>query len=481
MKIRPEIIVCIFLLIFLACKDITSKNSDFKSGNNKPNIILILTDDQGYGDVGFNGSKDILTPNIDKIAEQGVVFSDGYVSHPYCSPSRAGLMTGRYQQRFGHEHNVPFAPQDSTMGTPKNEVFLSKKLKEAGYSTCAIGKWHLGDHPSFLPPKRGFDHWFGFSGGNMNYWGYPYSKNKTMHVQRNAKNVGHEELTYLTDDFTNEALSFIERQKDAPFFMYLSYNAPHSPDHTTQQYLEKAKHIENGTRSVYAAMIAGVDQGIGKIDSLLTRLKIRENTLIIFLSDNGGRLDAANNGKFRGHKGMLFEGGIRVPFTMSWPAKLPQNTRYNQPVTSLDIFSTCLAAANLKLNDSLRLDGKNLLPFLKNNQTEAPHKALFWRVANGGEYAVRKGNYKLIKSAYKNKKMLFDLTEDEMETRDISSLKPELFNDLEKLYTNWSKDLAEPLWTDPHIQNVKKEEQNVQNIRFKSLSKKEKENYEFNH
>jgi len=481
MKIRPEIIVCIFLLIFLACKDITSKNSDFKSGNNKPNIILILTDDQGYGDLGFNGSKDILTPNIDKIAEQGVVFSDGYVSHPYCSPSRAGLMTGRYQQRFGHEHNVPFAPQDSTMGTPKNEVFLSKKLKEAGYITCAIGKWHLGDHPSFLPPKRGFDHWFGFSGGNMNYWGYPYSKNKTMHVQRNAKNVGHEELTYLTDDFTNEALSFIERQKDAPFFMYLSYNAPHSPDHTTQQYLEKANHIENGTRSVYAAMIAGVDQGIGKIDSLLTRLRIRENTLIIFLSDNGGRLDAANNGKFRGHKGMLFEGGIRVPFTMSWPAKLPQNTRYNQPVTSLDIFSTCLAAANLKLNDSIRLDGKNLLPFLKNNLTEAPHKALFWRVANGEEYAVRKGNYKLIKSAYKNKKMLFDLTEDEMETRDISSLKPELFDDLEKLYTNWSKDLAEPLWTDPHIQNVKKEEQDVQNIRFKSLSKKEKENYEFNH
>jgi len=367
------------------------------------------------------------------------------------------------------------------MGTPKNEVFLSKKLKEVGYSTCAIGKWHLGDHPSFLPPKRGFDHWFGFSGGHMNYWGYPYSKNKTMHVQRNGKNVDPKKLTYLTDDFTNEALSFIKQQKDTPFFMYLSYNAPHSPDHATKQYLEKADHIENGIRSVYAAMIAGVDQGVGRIDSLLTRLGIRENTLIIFLSDNGGRLDAANNGKFRGHKGMLFEGGIRVPFTMSWPAKLPQNTRYNQPVTSLDIFSTCLAAANLKLNDSLRLDGKNLLPFLKNNLTEAPHKALFWRVANGEEYAIRKGNYKLIKSAYKNKTMLFDLSEDEMETRDISSLKPEIFNDLKKLYTNWSKDLAEPLWTDPHIQNVKKEEQDVQNIRFKSLSKKEKENYEFNH
>lgn len=481
MKNSPEIIVCIVLLISLACKDKTSKNTDFKSGNDKPNIILILTDDQGYGDVGFNGSKDILTPNIDKIAKQGIVFSDGYVSHPYCSPSRAGLMTGRYQQRFGHEHNVPFAPLDSTMGTPKNEVFLSKKLKEAGYRTCAIGKWHLGNHPSFLPPKRGFDHWFGFSGGNMNYWGYPSGKNKTMHVQRNGKNVDHKKLTYLTDDFTNEALSFIKQQKDTPFFMYLSYNAPHSPDHTTQQYLEKANHIENGTRSVYAAMIAGVDQGVGKIDFLLTRLGIRENTLIIFLSDNGGRLDAANNGQFRGHKGMLFEGGIRVPFTMSWPAKLSKNTTYKQPVTSLDIFTTCLAAANLKLNDSISLDGKNLLPFLKNNLTVAPHKALYWRVASGEEYAVRKGNYKLIKSAYKNKTMLFDLSKDEMETYDISSIKPEIFNELETLYTNWNVNLAEPRWSDSHIQNVKKEEQGVQNIRFKSLSKKEKENYEFNH
>ena len=481
MKNRLGIIVFIALLTFLACKGKTSKNSDFKNGNDKPNIILILTDDQGYADVGFNGSKDILTPHIDKIAEDGIIFSDGYVSHPYCSPSRAGLMTGRYQQRFGHEHNVLFSPQDSTMGTPNNEVFLSNKMKEAGYKTCAIGKWHLGDHPNFLPPQRGFDHWFGFSGGHMNYWGYPYSKNKTMHIQRNGKNVDHNGLTYLTDDFTNEALSFIKQQKDTPFFMYLSYNAPHSPDHATKQYLEKADHIENGIRSVYAAMIAGVDEGVGRIDSLLTRLGIRENTLIIFLSDNGGRLDAANNGQFRGHKGMLFEGGIRVPFTMSWPAKLPQNTTYNQPVISLDIFSTCLAAANLKLNDSLRLDGKNLLPFLKNNLTEAPHKALFWRVANGEEYAIRKGNYKLIKSAYKNKTMLFDLSKDEMETHDISSLKPELFNELEKLYTNWNRDLAEPRWTDPHILNVRKEEQDVQNIRFKSLSKKEKENYEFNH
>ena len=474
MKFRFKVTVFFILLANLACKNNTSNNIELKNVNNKPNVIIILTDDQGYADVGFNGSKDILTPHIDEIAKKGIVFSNGYVSHPYCSPSRAGLMTGRYQQRFGHEHNVPFAPQDSTMGTPKDEIFLSDKMKEAGYKTCAIGKWHLGDHPSFLPPQRGFDHWFGFSGGSMNYWGYPFGKNKTMHVQKNDKNVDHTDLTYLTDDFTNEALSFIEQHKDNPFFMYLSYNSPHSPDHATIEYLKKSKHIENGLRSVYAAMIAGVDEGVGKIDSLLTSLEIRENTLIIFLSDNGGRLDAANNGQFRGHKGMLFEGGIRVPFALSWPAQLPQNTTYSQPVTSLDIFSTCLAAANLKTYDNQHLDGKNLLPFLKNKSNDTPHEELFWRVANGEEFAVRKGNFKLIKSAYKNKIMLFDLSKDEMETNDISLENPKIYKELELLYKNWNKDLAVPGWIDPHMQNVRKEEQNVQNIRNNSLSKKER-------
>ena len=472
-----KINVLFVTMTFLACKVKDAKNIDFINNSKKPNIIIILTDDQGYSDVGFNGSKDILTPHLDEIAKKGVIFSNGYVTHPYCSPSRAGLMTGRYQQRFGHEHNVPFTPQDSTMGTPKNKIFLSNVLKDAGYKTCAIGKWHLGDHPNFLPPQRGFDHWFGFSGGSMNYWGYPYEKNKTMHVQRNGKNINHNDLNYLTDDFTNEALSFIEHNHDNPFFMYLSYNAPHSPDHTTKQYLKKSEHIENGIRSVYAAMIAGVDEGVGKINSLLTNLGLRENTLIIFLSDNGGRLDAANNGQFRGHKGMLFEGGIRVPFTMSWPAKLPKNITYTQPISSLDIFSTSLAAADIKVNKNLQLDGKNLIPYLKNKVKTPPHEILFWRVANGEEYAVRKGNFKLIKSAYKKNTMLFDLSNDEMETKDISLENPKIYKKLKSLYNKWDKDLALPKWTDSHLQNVKKEEQNVQNIRHNSLSKKETENF----
>ena len=466
-----------FFLV-VAC---TTSQSDQKnvtpSSNKQPNIILVLTDDQGFKDVGFNGSEDILTPNIDNIAKQGIVFTNGYVSHPYCSPSRAGIMTGRYQQRFGHEHNVPFAPEDDTMGTPINEVFLSHKMKEAGYNTYAIGKWHLGDHPSFLPHHRGFDKWFGFSGGHMNFWGLPQNNNR-MYVQRNDTKIPASALTYLTDDFTQEALSNIKNNGDKPFFMYLSYNAPHSPDHATIEYLNKTAHIEFGKRSVYGAMIAGIDSGVGKIDALLTKMGIRDNTMIIFLSDNGGRLDAANNNPYRGHKGMLFEGGIRVPFALSWPAKLPKGKTYSEPIISLDLFATCIAAAGLESNASDALDGINLLPFLSAANGQNTERPLFWRVANGEEYAIRKGNFKLIKSAYKNKTMLFDLEQDEMEVNDIATKHPAIVAQLLKLYENWNSELESPLWIDPHLKNVKKEEANTKHIRKKSLSKKEQQYYD---
>lgn len=445
--------------------------------NKPPNIIIVLTDDQGFKDVGFNGSQDILTPNIDKLAKQGIVFSNGYVSHPYCSPSRAGIMTGRYQQRFGHEHNVPFDPEDSTMGTPLTEIFLSQKMKAAGYNTYAIGKWHLGNHSSLLPHNRGFDKWFGFSGGNMNYWGFPQKENR-MHIQRDDTKIRPDELTYLTDDFTNEAISNIKNNGNSPFFMFLSYNAPHSPDHATIEHLNKTAHIEFGKRSVYGAMIAGIDSGVGKIDALLTKKGIRDNTMIIFLSDNGGRLDAANNNPYRGHKGMLFEGGIRVPFALSWPAKLPKGITYSAPIISLDLFATCIAAAGLESNASDKLDGINLLPFLSAASNQGNERTLYWRVAGGEEYAIRKGNFKLIKSAYKDKTMLFDLEQDHQEIHDISAENPEIVDEMITLYQSWNAGLAIPRWTDPHMDNVKKEEANTRNYRRKSLSKKEQPQYE---
>lgn len=474
---RFSVVFFLQTLLFLCGCSKYEKTKATTTSIQKPNIILILTDDQGFKDVGFNGSEDLLTPHLDKLAKDGVVFSNGYVSHPYCSPSRAGIMTGRYQQRFGHEHNVPFVPEDPTKGTPLDEVFISSKLKTAGYNTYAIGKWHLGNHPTFLPHNRGFDKWFGFSGGNMNYWGFP-QKNGRMHIQRNNTLIKPNSLKYLTDDFTNEALNNIKQNGQKPFFMFLSYNAPHSPDHTTIEYLEKTAHIEFGKRSVYGAMIAGIDEGVGKIDLLLTEMGIRENTMIIFLSDNGGRLDAANNGPLRGHKGMLFEGGIRVPFVISWPERLPMGKHYEQPVISLDLFATCMAAAGIIPNQSDQLDGINLLPFLESTKTQDKDRVLYWRVANGKEYAIRKGKYKLIQSAYKNKLMLFDLEKNSTEIEDISLENPKIVAQLLSLYNNWNSTLATPSWTDPHMENVKKEEANTRELRKKSLHKEEQKHYE---
>ncbi|MEM9260942.1 MAG: sulfatase-like hydrolase/transferase, partial [Bacteroidota bacterium] len=227
-----------------------------------PNIIVVLTDDQGWADVGFNGATDIPTPNLDRLAANGVIFKNGYVSHPYCSPSRAGLLTGRFQARFGHDCNMPYNQEnDASIGTPLSETMIPEALKEQGYRSAAIGKWHVGDHPDLHPPAQGFDHWFGFVGGNTNYWGIP--ENELKKIVRNDQEVERAEISYLTDDFTEEAIDFIgQGKKDEPFFIYLAYNAPHAPDHATAKYLERTKHIEYAGRSVYAAMVNAVDEGV---------------------------------------------------------------------------------------------------------------------------------------------------------------------------------------------------------------------------
>jgi len=448
------------LLAFLLCREAAAQAS-------KPNIILIVTDDQGWSDVGFNGAKDIQTPHLDRIAGEGIVFSQAYVSHPYCSPSRAGLLTGRYQARFGHDCNPPYQEDDASVGTPLSETMLSEVLKNNGYRTCAIGKWHLGDHASLLPPQRGFDHWFGFSSGGMNYWGSPQGKHKTIY--RNDEPVFQAELSYLTDDFTEEAVKYIADHKDAPFFMYLAYNAPHAPDQVTEKYLEKTKHIEYGGRSVYAAMVAAVDAGIGRIDSTLQALEIKENTIIVFLSDNGGRAEHANNMPYRGHKGMLFEGGIRVPFFMSWPRGIQKPAVYDQAIISLDLFPTLLAASKTKPHKELALDGVNLLPFLNNSGKELPHDILFWRSVGGFEYAVRQGEYKLYMSRYKDRTLLYNLDVDPFEHEDIASQHPQLVEELKNKYEAWNSEMIHPQWLDPHPENVKKEAQRWRQIRAKAL------------
>ncbi len=453
---------------FLFISDLPRSQPNAKvSEVRKPNIILILTDDQGWADVGFNGCKDIPTPNLDRIARQGVVFKQGYVSHPYCSPSRAGLLTGRYQARFGHDCNLPYeGNNDETIGTPSEEVMIPEALKPLGYRSAVIGKWHVGDHPDVQPLAQGFDHWFGFVGGNMNFWGIPKNERKTIY--RNDEKVAVEELSYLTDDFTEEAIDFISRDTDQPFFVYLAYNAPHSPDHATEKYLQRTKHIEYGGRSVYGAMVNAIDEGVGRIDSTLRAIGKKENTIIVFLSDNGGRTEHADNRPYRGHKGMLFEGGIRVPFFMTWPEGLPSSTTYHKPVISLDLFPTFLEAAGEQINSDSNLNGVSLLPYVKGEETAEPHDYLYWRSVGGFEYAVRDRRYKFYKSAYKEKDLLFDLDKDQEERFDISEQHRHIVQRLKQAYQLWDKDNLNPAWVDPHPENVVKEEERWREVRTKS-------------
>ena len=427
----------------------------------RPNLVIILADDLGWSDVGFNGCREIPTPHLDALAQSGVMFSSGYASHPYCSPSRAGLLTGRYQQRFGHECNPGALTDGPDEGLPLNEVLLSEVLRESGYRTGIVGKWHLGDAAKFWPTNRGFDEWFGFSGGGLSYWGDLGKRPPLRGVVRNGQPVPRSELTHLTDDFSREAVAFIERNQDRPFFLYLAYNAPHAPDHVTREHLKMTEHIEYGGRAVYGAMVAGMDRGIGQVLETLESLQLRRNTLIVFFSDNGGRGEHAVNFPFRGHKGMLFEGGIRVPFCMAWPEKLPAGKRYDHAITALDLFPTLLAAAGVDAPAGLELDGVNLLPYLDGRRASVPHETLFWRYAVESDaygHAVRHGDFKLVFSRYKERNLLFDLARDPYEQQDLAAEKPEKVEQLTRLYETWSESMVTPHWLDPHGPNVRKEE-----------------------
>lgn len=432
----------------------------------RPNVLIILSDDQGWADVGFNGGTDIPTPNLDALAADGVAFSQGYASHPYCSPSRAGLLSGRYQQRFGHENNIPYNSATEEDGLPLSEELLSETLKKSGYRTAAIGKWHLGDAPRFWPNKRGFDDWFGFYGGGLDYWGRTNNKPKNAGVLRDGKIVPQSSLTYLTDDFSTEASAYIRSyaQAEKPFFMYLAYNAPHRPIHAPKKYFGQVAHIEDGERAAYAAMVVGMDEGIGRVVQTLKDTGVYDNTLIFFYSDNGPHLLGASAGPYRGHKGMMFEGGIRVPFLVSWPKKIQRGKRYDKPITALDIFPTVLAATGAK-PPKKNLDGVDLLPYLSGKKKSSPHKTLFWRYSDGEGWVARKGDMKLVYSAYKNKALLFDLEKDPYEQTDLAAKEPKRVAELTKLYEKWSKGTVKAKWQDPHIANVKKEE----NARQKSL------------
>lgn len=437
-----------------ADKNPTAKKSAFsKENSTPPNVIIILADDLGFNDVGFNGAKDILTPNIDKIAKTGVKFTNAYVSYAVCGPSRAGIITGRYQDRFGFGRNPLFTPNDPEMGLPLSEETLATVLKKANYTSIALGKWHLGAHESLHPLKRGFDDFFGFLSGGHQYFPQNWTLNSVFEAKtqyegyktkllRNYERV--DEKEYLTDALSREATQYIEKNKDRPFFMYLAYNAPHTPLQATKKYLDRYKNIVNPKRRTYAAMISAMDDGVGLILKKLKELEISDNTIIFFLSDNGGpeHTNASDNGELRGEKGDLFEGGIHVPFAMRWPSKIKAGITYTKPVISLDIFATVVAQIPEGTTRN-EIDGVNLIPFLTDSLKTSPHENLFWRKFDAKEFAVieASGTKLLIR---KKDSLLFQLNEDIGESQNLFQERKETAAKLKNEYMNWNSEMIEP-------------------------------------
>lgn len=433
----------------------------------RPNILILLADDLGYADLGIQGSKDIPTPHIDSLAHHGVRCSEGYVSSPMCSPSRAGLITGRSQSRFGHEVNWepdwPADPNDPR-GLPLTEKTFGDHLKAAGYHTGVVGKWHLGEAPPYHPNRRGFDEFFGFIGGGHNYFCGVYRDTPPQNYYNSPleRNGVPQPVTpgYVTTVLGDEAASFIHRNQQMPWLLYTAFNAPHTPLQATPELLERVKHITDEPRRTYAAMIVGMDDAVGKILKQLREDGLEERTLIFFLSDNGGTTeeDTSSNKPLRGRKGMMWEGGIRVPFLTQWKGVLPAGKTYDRPVSSLDILSTALAAAGTPGLGGQPLDGVDLVPFLTGKKSGDPHEMLFWRMTERDIRAVRDGSHKLVKQG--EKPNLFNLTTDARESKDLDGKLPEVQDRLQKAYDEWAATLPKALWTvykNPEAEAAKKD------------------------
>jgi arylsulfatase A-like enzyme len=419
----------------------------------KPNVIVILADDTGYGDIGVQGGSTAPTPAIDSIAQNGVRCTNGYVSCPYCSPTRAGIMTGRYQQRFGHEYNpgigrLPF-------GLPLSETTFAQRMKELGYATAVVGKWHLGNRPEFRPMLRGFDEFYGTL-GNTSFFHPELVDSRVSPVPKRVKEDGF----YTTDAYAERAVDFIGKHADEPFFLYLPFNACHEPLEASQKYLDRFPQFKNPKKQAYAAILSAMDDAVGQVLAALRERKLEENTLIFFLSDNGATgTPGASNKPLKGGKMSVSEGGIRIPFFVQWKGTIPAGTVYDQPVISLDLLPTAVAAAGGEIKPDWHLDGVDLLPYLTKKNDGAPHSVLFWRL--GPQWAVRIGDWKLeqpvdrsIKRegtgpahyAVQPKPWLIDLATDIGEKHDLAAENPDKVKELQTAWDAWNAQLAEPAW-----------------------------------
>lgn len=415
-----------------------------------PNIILLFADDAGYADFGFQGSQEMKTPHLDRLAKQGVRCTQAYVTAAVCGPSRAGLLTGRYQQRFGYEeNNVPGYMSASgldgvDMGLPLGEVTVADHLQRLGYRTALFGKWHQGGRDEFHPTRRGFDDFYGFRGGARSYYDYGNQGHDPQNRLERGFGRYREADGYLTDVLAAEAVDFMERHQHRPFFLFLSFNAVHTPMHATEADLAQVEGL-SGKRRQLAAMTIALDRACGQVLDKLDDLGLTANTLVVFTNDNGGPSDANDsvNDPLSGTKANHLEGGIRVPFLLRWPGKVPSGTVYPYPISTLDLLPTFVQAAGAEASAIAGLDGVDLLPYLRSPTGDRPHRTLFWKKETRA--AIRDGDWKLLRYPDRPAE-LYNLAEDIGEVNDLATLHPDIVRTLFKKLFAWELQLERPLW-----------------------------------
>ena len=405
-----------------------------------PNVIVFYADDLGWGELGCQGSTDIPTPNIDSLATNGVRCTQGYVAATYCSPSRAGLMTGRYPTRFGHEFNA-IAGERSGGGLSLRETTLPSRLKRSGYDTVCIGKWHLGHGADYRPTARGFDEFYGTLANTPFFHPVHFIDSRTSPEVVSVDRPGF----YTTDAYAERAVDWLERRAEKPWFLYLPFNAQHAPLQAPPRYLDRFPVIKDPKRRTFAAMLSAMDDAVGRVLDTVRNRGQEQSTLIFFIADNGGptRSTTSKNGPLRGSKMTTYEGGPRVPFLVQWKGRLPAGITYDLPVMNLDVTPTIMAAAGEPVGPAEQLDGVDLLPFFSGTATGRPHETMYWRC--GPQWAVRHGDWKLVVSnGGSGRPELYDLAADIGERKDLAASEPHRVAALQRLFDDWSARQAEP-------------------------------------
>ena len=409
------------------------------AADRKPNIIVIVADDLGYGDLGVQGARDVATPHIDRLAADGVRMTDFYANHPSCGPSRAGMLSGRYQHRFGFENNAgPAQAASAAVALPRDHGgILPERLKAQGYVTAAIGKWHTGLTPENLPIARGFDQFYGFVGGAMAYT--PDGPTGTKDMLRGTSPAPMP--AHTTEAFGEESVAFIKANRDKPFFLYTAFNAVHAPLQSTDPYLERFAKVADPKRRAYLAMLTAMDDAVGRIVGAVDEAGLGRDTLIVFTSDNGAPTwqTTSSNGPLNGVKGTVLEGGVRVPTIFRWTGRLPAGKASAAVGTGFDVTATALALAGSPRTPDL--DGVDLTKVLEGRATAQP-RTLYWRLGN--QAAVRSGDWKVVQA--EDRWWLFDLSKDPGERHDLGAARPEVLARLKADLKRWSASMPPPAW-----------------------------------